>query len=109
MLLRWEHKRSGAGLEESFRAWLSAMLTWVSSPVHRTVISALIEARKAAGLTQRDLAGRLGKPRSWVAKIETIERNISVLEFLAWMHVVGADAGALVRSVSQGAKGVIEI
>jgi transcriptional regulator with XRE-family HTH domain len=60
------------------------MPAWVSSPVHRSVIEALIAARKAAGLTQRDVALRLGKPPSFVGKVESIERNLSILEFLEW-------------------------
>lgn len=65
------------------------MLVWVSSPVHRNLITALVRARKDAGLTQRDLAARLGKPPSFVGKVESIERNISLLEFVAWTKAIG--------------------
>lgn len=65
------------------------MPAWVSSPVHRDLIAAMVAARKSAGMTQRDVAAKLGKPPSLVAKVESIERNLSVLEFLAWMKAVG--------------------
>lgn len=74
------------------------MPAWVSSPTHRAVIVSLVEARVAAGMTQRDLAVALGKPPSFVGKIESIERNLSVLEFLAWCRVLGVSPGeVLVR------------
>ena len=64
------------------------MPEWVSSPVHRALIAALVEVRKAAGLTQRDLAAKLGKPPSYVGKVESIERNLGTLEFMEWCVAV---------------------
>jgi transcriptional regulator with XRE-family HTH domain len=65
------------------------MPEWVGSPIHRELIAALVRARKAANLTQRELAGRLGRPRSYVGKVEVIERNLSVLEFIEWARALG--------------------
>ena len=59
----------------------------------------MIEARKAAGLTQRDVAARLRKPPSFVGKVEAIERNLSALEFIAWAHAIGADPVSLIPSI----------
>ena len=42
----------------------------------------LIEARKAAGLTQVQVARKLGRPQSFVSKYETGERRLDVVEFL---------------------------
>lgn len=67
------------------------MPDWVSSERHRAVIAALVKARKAAGMTQRDVAAKLGKPPSFVGKIEAIERNLSILEFIEWTEAIGAD------------------
>jgi transcriptional regulator with XRE-family HTH domain len=41
----------------------------------------LIEARRHAGLTQRQLATRLKRHHSWIAKIEAGERHVLVYEF----------------------------
>jgi transcriptional regulator with XRE-family HTH domain len=68
------------------------MPAWVSSPVHREVISALVATRKSAGLTQRDVAARIGKPPSFVGKVEAIERNLSILEFIEWTQALGVSA-----------------
>ena len=78
---------------------------WVSSSRHRAVILALVEARGLAGMTQRDLATKLRKPQSFVAKVEAIERNLSVLEFLEWTEALGIESSAVLtrpRGDSQG-------
>ena len=40
--------------------------------------------REAAGLTQRSLGERLGKPQSWVHNCESANRRVDVTEFIAW-------------------------
>ena len=51
--------------------------------------AALVKARKEAGLTQAVLAGRLGRPQSFVSKYEGGERRLDVLEFLEVARAVG--------------------
>ncbi len=41
---------------------------WVSSPAYRAAVPLLTAARKAAGLTQRELAKRIGRPHSVIAR-----------------------------------------
>lgn len=77
------------------------MPAWVTHPSHRAVIDALVKAREAAGMTQRDLAAKLGKPPSFVGKVESIERNLSVLELIAWVRAVGADPIKILESATQ--------
>ncbi len=40
--------------------------------------------REGAGLTQRQLGGRLRKPQSWVYNCETGNRRVDLAEFVAW-------------------------
>ena len=42
----------------------------------------LLRRRTDLGVTQCELAGRLGKPQSFVAKYEGGERRLSVIEFI---------------------------
>lgn len=51
----------------------------------------MTSARQKAGVTQSDLAERLGKPRSFVAKYEGRERRIDVLKFLTIAQALEAD------------------
>nr|WP_254429703.1 helix-turn-helix transcriptional regulator [Ruegeria atlantica] len=48
------------------------------------MIAGLKEARLQAGLTQAALAERLGTVQSFVAKSETGERRMDVVEFARW-------------------------
>jgi transcriptional regulator with XRE-family HTH domain len=57
-------------------------MTPLSTPQYRALRSVLIEARCRAGLTQRQLAARVKRPQSWVAKMEVGDRHISVEDML---------------------------
>lgn len=55
----------------------------IHSNEYKTVIKKLREAREAAGLTQTEAAEKLGKPQSYISKIERGERRIDVVELSA--------------------------
>jgi transcriptional regulator with XRE-family HTH domain len=61
----------------------------------------LREAREGAGLSQRGLAARLKVPHSWVAKVETGERRLDVLEFIEFVRACGGDAERLFNFVAR--------
>ena len=72
----------------------------IHSPEHAKLRELLVAARKSAGLTQQDVADRLKRPQSFVAKYEGGERRLDVIEFVAVMRAVDHDPlqvlGALV-------------
>jgi transcriptional regulator with XRE-family HTH domain len=45
-------------------------------------IEKLISAREEAGLTQREVAARMGRPHSFLSKCETGERSVEVFELI---------------------------
>lgn len=68
----------------------------------------LVEARKANGMTQADVALALQRPQSFVAKYETGERRIDVIEFLDITRVLGVAACEILtkmESKSDGSQG----
>jgi len=71
------------------------------SAEHAAFCELMIEARKAAGLTQRNLADRLHKPQSFVAKYEGGERRIDVVEFVTICRAIGANPAKLLRGLLQ--------
>ena len=57
----------------------------------------MIKARKAAGLTQHQLAKRLHKPQSFVAKYEGGERRVDVVEFIEICKAIEANPNKLLK------------
>lgn len=47
---------------------------------YKKLLKRLEEARKKAGLKQTEVAERLGKPQSYISKIESGERKVSFTE-----------------------------
>lgn len=72
----------------------------IRSPQHAKLRELLVAARKKAGLTQQDVADRLGRPQSFVAKYEGGERRLDVVEFLQIAAVLGADPARIVRALN---------
>jgi transcriptional regulator with XRE-family HTH domain len=63
----------------------------LNSPEYARLIELLVAVRHAAGVRQRALAKKLGKPQSFVAKYEGGERRIDLVEFIAIIEALGAD------------------
>lgn len=53
--------------------------------------------REKAGLTQRALAARLDVHPSWVAKVETGDRRVDVVEFCWYVSACDTDPAKVVR------------
>lgn len=54
-----------------------------------------------ARLTQQDLAAKLGKPQSFVAKYEKGKRRIEIVEFIKICDVLGLKASREIKRVLQ--------
>ena len=71
-----------------------------SECVHKT----LIAVRKKAGLTQRQLAAKLERERSFVGRLELGERRVDMVEFFWLCQACGSDpakeAAALMRRLN---------
>lgn len=61
------------------------------SEPYKLLLEMLIEARTQAGVTQVELAGRLGRPQPFISFVERGERRVDVIEFYAIMKALGAD------------------
>ena len=59
--------------------------------IYRKVPVLLVEMRTDAGLTQRELAVKMGKSQSWVFKSEAASRRIDIAEFLEWCLGCGVE------------------
>ncbi len=54
----------------------------ISDPRYLEMIARLRSARETQGYSQKQLAEMVGKPQSFVAKVETCERRIDLIEAL---------------------------
>lgn len=61
------------------------------TPAYQTLLQMLIEARRAAELSQMDVATILGKPQSFVSKYERGERRLDVAEMVTICQLIGLD------------------
>ena len=67
---------------------------------YRVFLDWLIEARKDSGLTQQQVADKLGRPQSFVAKYENGERRLDVVEFLEIANLLDADPHGIIGAIS---------
>ncbi len=61
------------------------------------LVQALVQARKNAGLTQTQVAEKLSKPQSYIAKVEGADRKLDVMEFVELCQAIDADATVLIK------------
>ena len=72
----------------------------VYSDEYQRVIAALKQARKARGITQMQLAEALGRPQSFIAKSESGERRLDVVEFVHLARLVGLDVEDVLKLIN---------
>jgi transcriptional regulator with XRE-family HTH domain len=61
----------------------------IHSPRYRTFVRLLREERDRAGITQAELAQRLGAEQSFVSKCERGERRLDVVEAFQFCEALG--------------------
>ncbi|ECC8733653.1 TPA: helix-turn-helix transcriptional regulator [Salmonella bongori] len=63
-------------------------MTSIYSNDYQMVIKALREARIACGITQQEVTSAFGRPQSFIAKVESGERRLDVVEFVHFCRLV---------------------
>jgi transcriptional regulator with XRE-family HTH domain len=67
---------------------------------YRSLIETLKAARRKAGITQIELAERLGTRQQFVSKVESGERRLDVVELVDMGRALGIDVAALVADIA---------
>jgi transcriptional regulator with XRE-family HTH domain len=70
----------------------------IHSEEYRALLSLLREARLKTGLSQAQLATRLGRPQSYISKVEIGERRIDVEEVRQICTALDLDMVKVVRT-----------
>ncbi|MFA9479723.1 multiprotein-bridging factor 1 family protein [Phycisphaerales bacterium AB-hyl4] len=60
-------------------------------PAYRNITEAVKAMRHAAGLSQRDLAAKLGRELSFVSRLEQGQRRLDLLEWVWVCEALGRD------------------
>lgn len=71
----------------------------VFTQAYATLISRLVELRKARGVSQVELAQRLGKSQQFVSAVERRIRRIDVIELYALLRAIDEDPVEFVSEV----------
>jgi len=72
------------------------------TPRQQRLQELLAEIRKARKLTQADVAARLDRPQSFVAKYEGGERRLDIIEFIEVAEALETDSCDFLRSLLTG-------
>ncbi|WP_436893186.1 helix-turn-helix domain-containing protein [Siccibacter turicensis] len=78
----------------------------IYSEEYQLVIKELKSARKARGITQVELADALGRPQSFIAKIENGERRLDVVEFMHMARMLGIDAAGIIEKLGKDVRSI---
>jgi transcriptional regulator with XRE-family HTH domain len=64
-------------------------------PENDVVLKLLVDSRRAAKVSQRELARRLRRTQSYISKIESGQQRLDVLEFLDYARAIGSEPAML--------------
>lgn len=78
-----------------------AVLSSLFPEFYDHALEQLVRARKAARVTQAQLAEKLGRPQSFVAKDEGRERRLDVAEYIAIARALGSDPFRMLRAAEK--------
>ncbi len=81
----------------------------VFTGAHKHLVDVLIAARRRAGLTQAELAVRIGKDQKFVSLIERSQRRVDVIEFFAIAKALNVDPVRLYATVIKKLPEKVEI
>lgn len=81
----------------------------VFTDAYRILLETIIAARKQAGVTQVELAERLGKPQPFVSYVERGERRLDVIEFCVVARALGYDPEELFARLAKRLPADVEI
>jgi transcriptional regulator with XRE-family HTH domain len=72
-----------------------------AAAANQRLVEFLTAERRRRKVRQTELARRLRRSQTWVARTEAGKRRIAVDEFLSIAHVLGFDPVAAIRAISR--------
>ncbi len=71
----------------------------LGSAQHKALIEFLIKQREEVGMTQAELADAIGEYQSFVARVESGQRRIDVVEFIHLAEVLDFNAQEILETI----------
>ena len=81
----------------------------VFTEAYRALLDSLRSARRSAGVSQPELARRLGLPQQFISRIELGVRRVDVVEYYAIMKALGVDPAEAILALMQEFPEKVEI
>lgn len=67
---------------------------------HEALVAFIVRRRQEVGLTQSELAARMKVYQSFIARLESGQRRVDVIEFIQLGEVLDFDPSAVVRTLT---------
>ena len=80
-----------AGVPTAIKRGEGTVAKSLTDPRYKAMITALVALRHAAGLTQRQVAERIGEAQNSVWKIEHCQQRLDPLQLVEWLRAIEAD------------------
>lgn len=69
----------------------------IYSPDHKFLVEQLKKARKEAGLSQKDVAAKLGKTQSYISKIEAGQLRVDLVQLKELSKIYKKELGYFLK------------
>ena len=88
---RLRQRRREERAAEERRKLARRLLRGLGRPTYQALIEALVERRKARGLTQQELDDKIGCAGGLVGKWECLSRGASLVSLVMWAEALGCE------------------
>ena len=68
---------------------------------YKTMVNSLVAIREKQGISQRELAARLGRVHSYIGRIETFERRMDIVDLIDISHALGLKNKEILKLFSE--------
>ena len=79
---------------------MAAISKTITHPVYAALVAHLRRLREEFGLTQEALSKTLGRPQSFVSKVEGRERRLDAVELVQWALAIQASPTELIEQLA---------
>ena len=69
---------------------------------HQRIAALLRQAREKAGLSQSEVAAKIGRPATYLSKLERGVQGIEVVELIDYCGAVGVRPGDVLNGLEEG-------